>query len=422
MTFNQFSLDSRIQDGIVKAGYVTPTPIQEKAISPILEGEDLLGIAQTGTGKTAAFMLPILQRMLKGPRGRVRALVLAPTRELAEQIHQAGIDLGKRTGIRSVSIYGGVNKNPQLAALRRGVEIIVACPGRLLDHLGEGSINLSKIEILVLDEADRMCDMGFLPDIRRILERLPSERQTLFFSATMPDEIRSLANKILKNPKTVQIGMTAPVETVSHALYPVPSELKKPLLYALLNQTATGRVLIFTRTKHRAKNLATQLSKRKHRVSALQGDMTQNRRQDAINGFRGGKYDMLVATDIAARGIDVSAVTHVINFDMPDTVDAYTHRIGRTGRALKSGDAFTFAVKEDEALLRSIERVLGAPIEKKSLADFDYGDFIPENQFIRKPQGTNGSTQGRGVKKNNRGNGGRRRRSGNREGSNISRR
>ena len=207
--------------------------------------------------------------------------------------------------------------------------------------------------------------------------------------------------------------MSAPVETVSHALYPVPSELKKPLLYALLNQTATGRVLIFTRTKHRAKNLATQLLKRKHRVSALQGDMTQNRRQDAINGFRGGKYDMLVATDIAARGIDVSKVTHVINFDMPDTVDAYTHRIGRTGRALQSGDAFTFAVKEDEPLLRSIERVLGAPIEKKSLADFDYGDFIPENQFIQKSKST---------VKNHRRNGGLPRRTSNRRGSNISRR
>jgi len=375
VTFDQFSFDPRIHKGIKKAGYITPTPIQEKTIPMVLEGGDILGIAQTGTGKTAVFILPILQRMLKGPRRRVRALVLAPTRELAEQIYQVSVDLGKKTGIRSVTIYGGVSKNPQLAALKKGVEIVVACPGRLLDHLGERRIDLSQIEVLVLDEADRMCDMGFLPDIRRILKYLPRERQTLFFSATMPDEIRSLADNILKNPKTVQIGMIAPVETVSHALYPVPSELKKSLLFAILKKTATGRVLIFTRTKHRAKSLARLLLKRDYNVAALQGNMSQNRRQDALNGFRSGKYDILVATDIAARGIDVSKVSHVINFDMPDTVDAYTHRIGRTGRALQTGDAFTFAVKEDGPLLRSIEYVLGAPIERKHLADFDYGNL-----------------------------------------------
>ncbi|NQT24075.1 DEAD/DEAH box helicase [candidate division KSB1 bacterium] len=384
MIFDQFSFDPNIHKGIKIAGYVTPTPIQEKAIPLVLEGGDVLGLAQTGTGKTAVFVLPILQRLMKGPRRRVRALIIAPTRELAEQIHQASIDLGKMTGIRSVSIYGGVSKNPQLAALKRGVEIVVACPGRLLDHLGERAIDLSHVEVLVLDEADRMCDMGFLPDIRRIIKYLPQKRQTLFFSATMPDEIRSLADSILNNPKTVQIGISAPVETVSHALYPVPQELKKALLFAMLKQTSTGRVLIFTRTKHRAKSLAAQLLKKNYRVSALQGNMSQNRRQDAINGFRGNKYDVLVATDIAARGIDVSDVTHVINFDMPDTVDAYTHRIGRTGRALQTGDAFTFAVKDDDLMLRSIEKVLGSPIERRSLTDFNYGDFIPENQFKRK--------------------------------------
>jgi ATP-dependent RNA helicase RhlE len=227
--------------------------------------------------------------------------------------------------------------------------------------------------------------MGFLPDIRRILKALPQDRQTLFFSATMPKEIRDLADTILKNPQTVQVGIIAPAETVSHALYPVPGDLKKTLLFAILDQTATGRVLIFTRTKHRAKSLATQLQKRNYRVAALQGNMSQNRRQDSINGFRSGKYDMLVATDIAARGIDVSEVTHVINFDMPDTVDAYTHRIGRTGRALLTGDAFTLAVSEDEPILRSIEKTLGAPIERRSLADFDYGVFVPEAQFARNP-------------------------------------
>ncbi len=408
VTFNEFSLDSRIREGIKNAGYVTLTPIQEKAIPLVLKGHDILGLAQTGTGKTAAFMLPILERLLKGPRRRIRALVIAPTRELAEQIHQATIDLGRKTGIRSVSIYGGVSKNPQLAALKQGVEIVVACPGRLLDHIGERNIDLSGVEVLVLDEADRMCDMGFLPDIRRILKMLPKERQTLFFSATMPDEIRVLADSILKNPLTVQIGIIAPAETVSHALYPVPGDLKKDLLFAILDQTATGRVLIFTRTKHRAKGLAAQLQKKNYRVAALQGNMSQNRRQDAINGFRSGKYDLLVATDIAARGIDVTEVTHVINFDMPDTVDAYTHRIGRTGRALMTGDAFTLAVSEDEPIVRGIEKVLGNQIERRSLADFDYGVFVPEEQFAgkplsapagsRKPQGTHMHLRRPGVR------------------------
>ncbi len=281
-------------------------------------------------------------------------------------------------------MYGGVGKKPQLDALRRGAEIVVACPGRLLDHLGERSIDLSRLEILVLDEADRMCDMGFLPDIKRILNYLPRERQTLFFSATMPDEIRNLAKSILKNPETIQIGTGAPAVTVSHALFPVPGELKKSLLFALLEQTATGRVLIFTRTKHKAKNLAKILVKKKYRVSALQGDMSQNRRQDSIQGFRSGKYDVLVATDIAARGIDVSEITHVINFDMPDTVDAYTHRIGRTGRALKNGDAYTLAVQEDAEMLRNIEKVLKESIERRRLDGFDYGSFAPEKQFLRK--------------------------------------
>ncbi|MBN1781876.1 DEAD/DEAH box helicase [bacterium] len=391
--FNRFYLDPRINEGIKKAGYIIPTPIQKQAIPLILEGGDLLGLAQTGTGKTAAFMLPILQKLLKGPRGRIRALVLAPTRELAEQIHQSGSALGRMTGIRSVSIYGGVGKGGQLSVLKRGAEIAVACPGRLLDYLGERSIDLSNVEVLVLDEADRMCDMGFLPDIRRILKTLPREKQTLFFSATMPDEIRALADHILTKPKTIQIGMSAPVDTVSHALYPVPQELKKALLFAMLKQTSTGRVLIFTRTKHRAKTLAAQLLKQKYRVAALQGNLSQNRRQDAINGFRNGKYDVLVATDIAARGIDVSEITHVINFDMPDTVDAYTHRIGRTGRALQTGDAFTLAVTDDDQMLRGIEKVLGTPIERRRLADFNYGDFSPEHEFAKSsPEAVSGQS------------------------------
>lgn len=383
MSFKEFSLDPCIVAGIKAVGYTTPTPIQQQAIPLVLEGRDILGIAQTGTGKTAAFVLPILHRLIKGAPRQVRALILAPTRELAEQIRQASADLGRHTKVRSVSIYGGVSKGPQLAALRRGVEIVVACPGRLLDHIGTGGIDLSRVEVLVLDEADRMCDMGFLPDIRRILTHLPTKRQTLFFAATMPKDIRALADSILSDPATVQIGMIAPVKSVSHALYPVPNELKTNLLLAMLKRTATDRVLIFTRTKHRARSLALQLGKRGHRVAALQGNMAQNQRQNAIDGFRAGKYDTLVATDVAARGIDVSGISHVINFDMPDTVDAYTHRIGRTGRVDQTGEAFTLAVRGDGLMVSQIERVLGAPIERRRMPEFDYGSFAPEGQFQR---------------------------------------
>jgi ATP-dependent RNA helicase RhlE len=378
MNFEQFSLDPRIGAGIKAAGYTTPTPIQQQAIPVVLEGRDVLGLAQTGTGKTAAFLLPILHQLTKGPLRQVRALIVAPTRELAEQIHQMSVDLGKNTKVRSVTVYGGISKTRQVEALRRGAEIVVACPGRLLDLLDDRSIDLSRVEVLVLDEADRMCDMGFLPDIRRILKALPAQRQMLFFSATMPKDIRKLANKILDDPTTVQIGMTAPVDTVSHALYPVSQGLKKRLLLALLHQTATGRVLIFTRTKHRARGLARDLAKHDYRTSALQGNMSQNQRQKAINGFRDGKYDILVATDIASRGIDVSEISHVINFDMPDTVDAYTHRIGRTGRAHKTGEAYTFVEREQEPLIREIEEVLGAQIERRRLPGFDYEGFVPE--------------------------------------------
>jgi len=400
LNFEQFSLDPRINTGITTVGFKTPTPIQQKAIPAILKGQDVLGLAQTGTGKTAAFILPILQRLTKGPRGKIRALIVAPTRELAEQIYQASVDLGKRTQVRSITIYGGVSKNNQIEQIKRGAEIVVACPGRLLDIVGDGCIDLSHVEVLVLDEADRMCDMGFLPDIRRIIKLLPKKRQTLFFSATMPEDIRNLSRSILSNPTRVQIGMIAPAKTVSHALYPVSQGLKKYLLLALLDQTATGRVLIFTRTKRRARFLARDLENLKYRVSALQGNMSQNRRQRAIDGFRNGKFDILVATDIAARGIDVSKISHVINYDMPDTVDAYTHRIGRTGRALKKGEAFTFVVPEDAPLVRSIEKVLKTPIERRKLAGFDYRGLVPENQFKMGTTGQKNKTRPPGNHKN----------------------
>lgn len=371
--FTDFSLDPRILRGVDNAGFVHPTPIQTQAIPQVIQGRDVLGLAQTGTGKTAAFVLPMLQHLTQGPLGRVRALIVAPTRELAEQIHETIQTLGKFTKIRSVTIYGGVGKGAQLAALRQGAEIVVACPGRLLDHLGEKEIDLSGVEILVLDEADRMCDMGFLPDVRRILNHLPRQRQTLFFSATMPEEIRDLSNAILKSPVTVQVDMIAPAKTVSHALYPLQSQKQKEsMLHSFLEQTPTGRVLIFTRTKYRARSVAQRLEKKGYRVAALQGNMSQNRRQEAMNGFRDGKYDIMVATDIAARGIDVEQISHVINFDIPDTVDAYTHRIGRTGRAKQEGEALTFILPEDEPMVRDIERLLGSRIERRQLAGFTY--------------------------------------------------
>jgi len=380
LSFDRFPLDARIRAGIQSAGYSTPTPIQVQAIPPILSGRDLIGIAQTGTGKTAAFMLPILQRLATQPGRGVRVLILAPTRELAEQTHQATRQYGARMGVRSVSIYGGVGKRPQVEALRRGADVVVACPGRLLDLAGERSMDLSRVEVLVLDEADRMCDMGFLPDIRRILKLVPTRRQTLFFSATMPDDIRKLADSILHDPITVQVGEIMPPKTVSHALYPVAGGLKKQLLLAMLERRASGRALIFTRTKHRASGLAKDLDKQGYRVQALQGNMTQNRRQDAIDGFRGNQYDILVATDVASRGIDVADIAHVINFDMPDTPEAYTHRVGRTGRAQQTGEALTLAEPEDEIMVRQIERVLGEPIERRRLADFNYGAFNPDTR------------------------------------------
>jgi ATP-dependent RNA helicase RhlE len=380
VNFDQFPLARQIAAGIQAAGYTVPTPIQEQAIPLVLAGRDILGTAQTGTGKTAAFMLPILQRLITGPTRKVRALIVAPTRELAEQIYDVANVLGQYTKVRAAAVYGGVSKGAQIDRLRSGVEIVVACPGRLLDLLGDRAIDLSHVEVLVLDESDRMCDMGFLPDIRRILRVLPKQRQTLFFSATMPDDIRKLADSILNNPATVQIGMIAPVETVSHAFYPVAQTQKSKLLMEMLKQTATGRVLIFTRTKHRARSLARDLDKAGFNVAELQGNLSQNRRQEALDGFRGGKYDFLVATDIAARGIDVTEITHVINFDMPDTVDAYIHRIGRTGRAEKSGEARTLLTSTDEQLARDIEKVLHAPIERRRLPGFDYVNFAVEGQ------------------------------------------
>jgi ATP-dependent RNA helicase RhlE len=370
LNFDQFSFNVHINDAIRSAGYSHPTPIQKEAIPLILQGRDLLGLAQTGTGKTAAFVLPILEQLDKNPSRTLRVLILEPTRELAEQVHQSIADLNGDRKARSATVYGGVSRNAQIQKVRRGIEILVACPGRMLDLLDDGHIDTSSIEILVMDEADRLCDMGFLPDIRRILRYLQRKRQTLLFSATMPADIRALAANILKDPVHVQVGAAAPVNTVSHALYPVSETLKSQLLLSVLENTPTGRVLVFTRTKRRACRLSALLAKNSYRVSVLQGDMNQNHRQSAIDGFRGGKYDILVATDIAARGIDVSEISHVINYDMPDTADTYTHRIGRTGRACNTGEAFTFIAQADEPIVRQVERILGSRIERRRMAGF----------------------------------------------------
>ncbi len=388
MNFKSFNFHPNVAAGVAAAGYATPTPIQTRAIPQVLKDHDIMGLAQTGTGKTAAFVLPILNRLIEGKNTTIRALIIAPTRELAEQIHQAIETLGRKTRLKSAAVYGGVNINPQIQKLKRA-DIVVACPGRLLDHIGRHTVDLSQLEVLVIDEADQMFDMGFFPDIRRILTHLPKKRQTLLFSATMPSEIRRLAGDILRNPSTVQVGATAPADTVRHALYPVAQHLKTALLLKLLGNTAAESVLVFTRTKHRAKSLGKKLAAAGYRATSLQGNLSQGRRQAAMEGFRDGTFQILVATDIAARGIDVTKVSHVINYDIPSTPDAYIHRIGRTGRATRSGEAFTLITVDDKDMVRAIDRIIGTTIERRLLADFDY-NAAPLPPQRRAPQRTQG--------------------------------
>ena len=367
MSFKDFQLHQKINAGIAACSYTIPTPIQKEAIPPVLAGRDILGLAQTGTGKTAAFVLPLLQHLLKGPRKKVRALIVAPTRELAEQIHDNIGQMARHTGLRSVAVYGGVGKQPQIKAIRDGVEIVVACPGRLLDLLNDKAFNLRAVEVLILDEADHMFDKGFLPDIRRIIKQLPRDRQTLVFSATMPREIRHLAEDILRNPVTVQINHTLPTPTISHALFQVSKTKKTALLKNIITEREMASTLVFTRTKHKAKSLALQLQKAGFSAVAIQGNLSQPKRQQAMDGFRDGTFKILVATDIAARGIDVSGITHVINFDVPGTAETYTHRTGRTGRATRNGHALTFAGHEDNKMISLIERNLGKKMDREQL-------------------------------------------------------
>ncbi|MBA3065456.1 DEAD/DEAH box helicase [bacterium] len=391
MKFDQFNLDPRLSEGINRSGFDEPTPVQKQVIPLAMAGHDLVGTAQTGTGKTAAFVLPILHKLLQDQHKCLSVLIITPTRELAEQINQNIDTLKYGTGLRNATVYGGVNANSQIKALRRGVDIIVACPGRLLDLINQEYVKLNKVDVLVLDEADRMLDMGFLPDIKRIIAYLPAERQTMMFSATFAPEIELLAKKVLHNPKRIAIGMSAPAHTVSHALFPVPQHLKSQLLLKLLEHTDTKSVLIFTRTKYRAKTLARKIESGKYTVTSLHSNRTQGQRQEALKGFKDGTYHIMVATDIAARGLDVESISHVINFDIPGTPDDYIHRIGRTGRAERTGDAFTLITPEDEPMILRLEKIIGAKIIRKTMEDFDYGAPKPKHQ----PSSRRGNNQPR---------------------------
>ena len=355
------------------AGYETPRTIQLETIPAGLDGRDVLGMAQTGTGKTAAFALPLLDRLLAANRKGPRTLVLAPTRELASQIAEEIRTLSKFTRLKMVTIYGGVSMGSQLSALRAHPEIIVGCPGRVLDLLQQGVLRLFQIETLVLDEADHMFDMGFLPDIRRILKALPPRRQNLMFAATMPREIRRLADDLLRDPQVVELEDNAPAATIDHALYLVAERRKRALLEHMLNRNDCESAIVFIRTKHRARRLAQQLSKAGHRAIGLQGNLSQPQRDRAMDGFRSGRYSVLVATDIAARGIDVSGVSYVINFDVPNTPEAYIHRIGRTGRAELEGKARTFVTSSDSDWVRATERMIGSRIPRQRVEGFEPG-------------------------------------------------
>ncbi|MBA3890046.1 MAG: DEAD/DEAH box helicase, partial [Gemmatimonadaceae bacterium] len=373
MPFNNFQLDKSLLKGVKDLGFVRPTPIQADAIPPALEGRDVLACATTGSGKTAAFLLPIVNDLLTKKRGTTRALVLAPTRELAVQIVDACNSLAMHTPVTAAVVIGGLGMGPQEHAFRSGVDIIVATPGRLLDHMRLPYAKLDKIEFLVLDEADRMLDMGFLPEIRKILRQIPAKRQTLFFSATVPAPIAKLAGEMLKNPVTINLErVSTPAVGITQAIYPVPQELKSALLMRLLAKGDMKEALAFTRTKHRANRLAEFLAKQGIAAARIHGNRSQAQRTEALEGFKSGKYRVLVATDIAARGIDVTALGHVVNFDVPAVPEDYIHRVGRTGRAELTGEAFTFVSPDEEGDLRAIERAVGKRLPRVTLPDFDY--------------------------------------------------
>lgn len=402
--FAQFGLHESLLRGVLAAGFDEPRPIQLETIPAGRDGRDVLGLAQTGTGKTAAFALPLLDRLLRARRKGPRALVLAPTRELATQIAAEITALSKFTRLKTLTIYGGVSMRNQIDALRGRPEIIVGCPGRVLDLIRQGVLRLGEVETLVLDEADHMFDMGFLPDIRRILESLPAKRQNLLFSATMPREIRGLADDLLQKPHVVELADSTPAPTIDHALYLVKDSNKKALLEHVLRSDECDSAIVFTRTKHRARRLAEQLKKAGHNAVGLQGSMSQAQRDRAMRGFRERRYDILVATDIAARGIDVSNVSHVINFDVPGTSEAYTHRIGRTGRSECEGIACTFVTSDDGAWVRSTEKMIGSPIPRRHIEGFE-PDFELQSASFSSAEPKRRKTKGAGSVGQTRGKG-----------------
>jgi ATP-dependent RNA helicase RhlE len=372
MSFSALGLSEKILEGVKAMGYIEPTPIQLRSIPLVLSGRDVIGSAQTGTGKTAAFALPILSK-LGAHESRPRVLILEPTRELAAQVETAVRDYSRFTNLKVAVFYGGVGYGRQNDALREGVDILVATPGRLLDHIEQGNCRLDAIQFLVLDEADRMLDMGFLPDVRRILDRCPRQRHTALFSATIPPQIETLIKWAMHNPETIEIGARrTPAETVKHVIYPVSDSQKSDLLIQLLERVNYNSVLVFCRTKHGADRIAGLLKRNNHAVAVLHSNRTQREREQALAGFRNGKFEVLVATDIAARGLDIADVSHVINYDVPQHPEDYIHRIGRTGRAEASGDAFTIMVAEDAPHVYSIERFISQKIPRVKLENFDY--------------------------------------------------
>jgi ATP-dependent RNA helicase RhlE len=373
ITFDSLGLSQPALDAVRDAGYEHPTPIQARAIPLIVKGRDVMGLAQTGTGKTAAFTLPLVDRLMGGPK-RTRALVLTPTRELCLQVEESVKKYSRHSRLGVAPVYGGVPLEPQQKKLRAGVDIVVATPGRLIDHLDRQNVVFDDLEVLVLDEADRMLDMGFAPQINRIVDQIPKYRQTLLFSATMPPEVEALARKYLRKPLLVQVGRrSSAAHTVSHAVYPVPREKKSALLAQLLRDAKLDSVLVFVRTKHGADRVVRHLEKEGIETTAMHADKTQGQRIRALEDFKAGRVRVLVATDIAQRGLDISGITHVVNYDVPQQAEDYIHRIGRTGRAAKEGDAFTFMSPDEIAMVKSIERMLGEPIERISVPGFDFG-------------------------------------------------
>ncbi len=403
MPFQQLGLSAALLRGVQSMGFSDPTPVQLRAIPAALEGRDLIASAQTGTGKTAAFALPVLQRLDR--RGAIRCLVLEPTRELAQQVETSFRDLARHTDLRVISLFGGVGYGLQRSALKDGVDIIVATPGRLEDHLQQRTMHLRDIQILVLDEVDRMLDVGFLPVVKRLVAQCPRNRQTLFFSATVPPEISDFAASALHDPVRIEIGINRSVtSTVTHGLYEVAQSQKFDLLLALLDSIDFQSVLVFSRTKHGADRIANRLRGANHSVAVLHANRSQNQRLEALTGFKSGKYEVMVATDIAARGIDVAGISHVINYDIPEHAEDYVHRIGRTGRAQSVGDAFTLVVRDDAKKVQNIERFVGHKIERLRLPGFKYATEQPPMPEAQRRSGrlspklpaSNGKTVGRG--------------------------